>query len=185
MNTATPSAANRSATARPMPLELPVTTAVLFCFDITSPLTLGCLACSLGVHDGSYAQSKRKVQCLFNYLLIKVLNLVVARCSDFSYYVVVRRKSSASDQISTEQRAKVFKALSDPTRLRMVKMLSDRKQMCGTEIAENLGISLALLCHHWKTLEHAGLVVKTKEGQTASVSLNRQLLSDCFSDVID
>ena len=104
---------------------------------------------------------------------------------DCSYYVDVGKKSSASRQISTEQRAKVFKALSDPTRLRMVEMLSNCKQMCGSEIAENLGISLALLCHHWKTLEHAGLVVKTKEGQTASISLNRQLLSDCFRDVID
>jgi len=94
-------------------------------------------------------------------------------------------KSTASKQISVEQRAKVFKALSDPTRLRMVEMLSDCKAMCGSEIAEKLGISLALLCHHWKTLEHAGLVIKRKEGQTASISLNRQLLSDCVRDVID
>jgi len=94
-------------------------------------------------------------------------------------------KSTASKQISVEQRAKVFKALSDPTRLRMVEMLSDCKTMCGSEIAEKLGISLALLCHHWKTLEHAGLVIKRKEGQTASISLNRQLLSDCVREVID
>ena len=97
----------------------------------------------------------------------------------------VGKKTSGSKQISTEQRAKVFKALSDPTRLRMVEMLSGCEQMCGSEIAERLGISLALLCHHWNTLEHAGLVVKTKEGQTASISLNKQLLSDCFKDVVD
>ena len=112
------------------------------------------------------------------------LKLYVDLSVEFSYYVDVGKKASASKQISTEQRAKVFKALSDPTRLRMVEMLSGREQMCGSEIAESLGISLALLCHHWKTLEHAGLVVKTKEGQTASISLNRQLLSDCFRDVV-
>jgi len=67
----------------------------------------------------------------------------------------------------------------------MVEMLSDCDEMCGSEIAENLGISLALLCHHWKTLEHAGVIVKRKKGQTASISLNRQLLSACFKDVID
>ena len=93
-------------------------------------------------------------------------------------------KRNASNQISTEQRAKIFKALSDPTRLRMVEMLSNCNEMCGSEIAEHLGISLALLCHHWKTLEHAGLIVKRKEGQTASISLNRQLLSDCFREVL-
>ena len=104
---------------------------------------------------------------------------------DFSYYIVVGKKKSASKQISTEQRAKVFKALSDPTRLRMVEMLSNGNALCGSEITDNLGISMALLCHHWKTLEHAGLISKKKEGQTTSISLNRQLLSDCLSDVID
>ena len=97
----------------------------------------------------------------------------------------VRKRSGASKAITTEQRARVFKALSDPTRLRMVEMLGDREEMCGSEIAEKLGISFALLCHHWSTLEHAGLVVKRKQGQTASISLNRQLLSDCFSGVVD
>ena len=104
--------------------------------------------------------------------------------ADFSYYIVVGKRAIASRQISTEERAKVFKALSDPTRLRIIEMLADCDQMCGSEIAENLGISLALLCHHWRTLEHAGLVTKTKEGQTASISLNRQLLSDCFKETV-
>jgi DNA-binding transcriptional ArsR family regulator len=97
----------------------------------------------------------------------------------------VGKRSSASRQISTEERAKVFKALSDPTRLRMVEMLADADELSGSEIADSLGISLALLCHHWRTLEHAGLITKRKEGQTASISLNRQLLSDCLKDVVD
>ena len=104
---------------------------------------------------------------------------------NFEYYIVVVKKSSASKAISTEERAKVFKALSDPTRLRIIEMLRDCDEMCGSEIAESLGISLALLCHHWTTLEHAGLITKKKEGQTASISLNRQLLLDCFKNVID
>jgi DNA-binding transcriptional ArsR family regulator len=97
----------------------------------------------------------------------------------------VGKKTIGSRQIGTEERAKVFKALSDPTRLRIVEMLADRGELCGSQIADDLGISLALLCHHWKTLEHAGLITKKKEGQTASISLNRQLLSDCFKGVVD
>jgi len=95
----------------------------------------------------------------------------------------VGKKATTSRQISVEQRARVFKALSDPTRLRIVEMLGDRETMCGSEIAEKLGISLALLCHHWRTLEHAGLITKKKAGQTASISLNQQLLADCFKGV--
>ena len=138
----------------------------------------------VSVHDFLYARDNREVQYLFNYLVIKCFNLVVEGNSKISYYIGVGKKANSSTEITTEQRAKVFKALSDPTRLRMVEMLTSRNRMCGTEIAENLGISLALLCHHWNTLEHAGLIIKTKEGQTASISLNRELLVDCFNNVI-
>jgi DNA-binding transcriptional ArsR family regulator len=97
----------------------------------------------------------------------------------------VRKRSSVSNKISIQQRAKVFKALSDPTRLRIVEMLVDSDEMCGSEIADKLGISLALLCHHWGALEHAGLITKRKEGQTASISLNQELLSDCLKGLLD
>ena len=90
-----------------------------------------------------------------------------------------------SKKISVQQRAKVFKALSDPTRLRIVEMLADCDEMCGSEMADKLGISLALLCHHWSALEHAGLITKRKEGQTASISLNQELLSDCLKVLPD
>jgi len=92
----------------------------------------------------------------------------------------VSKKPSASKEVSLVERARVFKALSDPTRLRIVEMLTHCDRMCGSEIAEKLGISLALLCHHWSTLEHAGLITKKKEGQAVSISLNRQLLTTCF-----
>src|SRR5262245_21938265 len=99
--------------------------------------------------------------------------------------VVTRIRTSGNKKFGLEQRAKVFKALSDPTRLRIVEMLVDCDAMCGSEIADKLGISLALLCHHWTTLEHAGLITKKKSGQTASISLNHQLLSDCLKGLLD
>jgi ArsR family transcriptional regulator, arsenate/arsenite/antimonite-responsive transcriptional repressor len=97
----------------------------------------------------------------------------------------VKRKPSTTNKITIEQRAKVFKALADPTRLRIVEMLADKEEMCGSEMADKLGISLALLCHHWGTLEYAGLITKRKEGQTASISLNQNLLADCLKDLMD
>ena len=97
----------------------------------------------------------------------------------------MRKRSSVSKKMSVQQRAKVFKALSDPTRLRIVEMLAGGEEMCGSEMAEELGISLALLCHHWSALENAGLITKRKEGQTAAISLNRELLSDCLKFLPD
>jgi DNA-binding transcriptional ArsR family regulator len=98
---------------------------------------------------------------------------------------MVKKRSPTPSKISIEQRARVFKALSDPTRLRIVEMLADKDEMCGSEIADELGISLALLCHHWSTLEYAGLITKRKAGQTASISLNEELLADCLKSLVD
>ena len=82
---------------------------------------------------------------------------------------------------STEQRAKIFAALSDPTRLRIVEMLAKKQEMSGSEIANEAGISLALLCHHSKLLAEAGVVITRKEGQTKYHTLNRGLLLNCFA----
>ncbi|NJO41655.1 MAG: helix-turn-helix transcriptional regulator [Cyanobacteria bacterium CRU_2_1] len=81
----------------------------------------------------------------------------------------------------TEQRAKIFAALSDPTRLRIVELLAEKSEMSGSEIAAQSGISLALFCHHSKMLAEAGIIQVRREGQTKYNSLNRELLLSCFT----
>ena len=88
---------------------------------------------------------------------------------------------STSARDGTEQRAKIFAALSDPTRLRIVELLAERGEMSGSEIANQTGISLALFCHHSKTLAEAGVILTRKEGQTKYHSLNQELLAKCFA----
>jgi len=80
--------------------------------------------------------------------------------------------------LSAEERAKVFKALSDPRRIDIVDALSKRGAMCGTELSEELGVSLALLCHHWDVLVEAGLVEKNRVGQLRMCSLNEGRLRE-------
>ncbi|WP_421656410.1 ArsR/SmtB family transcription factor [Leptothermofonsia sp. ETS-13] len=92
---------------------------------------------------------------------------------------------SATVPNDTEQRAKIFAALSDPTRLRIVELLSKQTELSGSEIAGQLGISLALFCHHSKTLAEAGLLCVRKEGQTKYNSLNRNLLNHCFASFME
>jgi DNA-binding transcriptional ArsR family regulator len=80
--------------------------------------------------------------------------------------------------VTADQRAAVFKALGEPTRLRIVDFLRRRgKEATGSEIAEHVGISLALLCHHTDALVEAGLVTKRKEGQTSIWRVNATALS--------
>lgn len=81
------------------------------------------------------------------------------------------------------RRAKIFAALSDPTRLRIVELLASSEELSGTEIANQLNISLALFCHHSKTLVESGLIRIRKDGQTKYNSLNWELLNACFSSL--
>ncbi len=91
------------------------------------------------------------------------------------------RSATAIASIDADQRAKIFAALADPTRLRIVEMLTQVDEMSGSEIANQAGISLALYCHHSKILLEAGLVQIRKEGQTKYSSLNRDVLASCFA----
>ncbi len=58
---------------------------------------------------------------------------------------------------------KVMKALSDPNRVKMIKLLQ-RKVLCVCEIKEALGLAQSTVSKHLKILEEAGLVNFTKDG---------------------
>lgn len=58
---------------------------------------------------------------------------------------------------------RVMKALSDPNRVKVVKMLQ-QKQMCVCEMREALGIAQPTVSKHLKILEDAGLVQSKKDG---------------------
>lgn len=59
--------------------------------------------------------------------------------------------------------AKTLKALSDPSRLKILKMLQ-RRGMCVCEITALLRLAQPTVSRHLKTLEEAGLVEGSKRG---------------------
>ena len=66
---------------------------------------------------------------------------------------------------------KVFRALSDPTRIRIIKLLEKRK-MCVCELTKVLGASQPNVSHHLKILKDAGLVNDLKEGLWVNYELS-------------
>lgn len=58
---------------------------------------------------------------------------------------------------------KTMRALSDPNRVKVLKML-ERRCLCVCEIREALGIAQSTVSKHLKVLEEAGLVSYKKEG---------------------
>ncbi len=65
---------------------------------------------------------------------------------------------------------KVMKALSDPNRIKMMKILRS-SPLCVCEIKEALGIAQSTTSKHLKLLEDAGLVRSFKDGLWVNYSL--------------
>jgi ArsR family transcriptional regulator len=57
-----------------------------------------------------------------------------------------------------------FKALGEPTRLRIIKLLSE-KELCVCELEHIMRISQPRISQHLKVLKQTGLVCERREGQ--------------------
>ena len=76
------------------------------------------------------------------------------------------------------QLLKVFKALSDETRLRILKVLQERDELCVCEIMQALGISESRTSRNLGMLKDAGFVTDRREGLWVHYSLNKEKLND-------
>jgi ArsR family transcriptional regulator len=65
---------------------------------------------------------------------------------------------------------KLMKALSDPNRVKMVKLLQ-RRVLCVCEIQKALALAQSTASKHLKILEDAGLIMSSKEGLWVNYSL--------------
>jgi DNA-binding transcriptional ArsR family regulator len=86
-------------------------------------------------------------------------------------------------ETSLIERARVFAALADPTRLGLLEILAGEEELCGTQLARRAGISTALLSHHWKVLADAGVVKRERRGQRLYCTLDRDVLEIAFEKV--
>jgi len=69
-----------------------------------------------------------------------------------------------ADADEAERYCRIFKALADTTRLRILKLLNIR-EMCVCEVMIALNLTQPTASHHLKILENAGLVKSRKEGK--------------------
>ena len=64
-----------------------------------------------------------------------------------------------------DELSEIFKALGDPTRLRIMQMLAESGEICVCKIQEALDMGQSAVSHHMAALRHAGLVIHRREGQ--------------------
>ena len=79
----------------------------------------------------------------------------------------------------------ILRALSDPTRLRMVQILADGKRHPKTPEDWGFDLQKSTLAHHFRALREAGVTRTIVEGRSHSLQLRREELDAKFPGLID
>jgi len=74
----------------------------------------------------------------------------------------------------------VFKALSDPSRRKILQLLKEKDLSAG-EIADYFNISKPSISHHLNLLKQADLVLDERQGQNIYYSLNTTVFQELLS----
>jgi ArsR family transcriptional regulator, arsenate/arsenite/antimonite-responsive transcriptional repressor len=87
----------------------------------------------------------------------------------------------ASPTLSDEEveaTARLFRAIGDPARVKIVNLLvTSDEPVCACEFEPALGLSQPTVSHHLKKLTEAGLLEREQRGKWAYFSLNREASS--------
>lgn len=78
-----------------------------------------------------------------------------------------------------------FKAMADPTRRRILRLLSSRGEMTAGELAGHFDISAPSMSHHFNVLRSAGLVSSRRDGQQVCYVLNTTVVQDFVAFMLD
>ncbi len=112
------------------------------------------------------------------------------------YSTTLRNMSNPNIDINDEEQvrnyAKIFKALSNPHRLKIMLELTrcsgsegsfttsigiDQVENCQQEFAKNLGLAPSTISHHFKELRQAGLLKMKKEGKNMIVWVDANVIN--------
>lgn len=91
----------------------------------------------------------------------------------------------ALDAAAAERLAKMFKALADPTRVRLVSLIAAQpgREACICDLTEPVGLSQPTVSHHMKQLVEAGLVTREQRGKWAYFAIEPATL-EVLSDAL-
>ncbi|MBC7231895.1 MAG: helix-turn-helix transcriptional regulator [Chloroflexi bacterium] len=88
------------------------------------------------------------------------------------------------DEPTATQLAQFFRALSDPTRVRIISALS-ASELCVFDLAATLGMSQSAISHQLRLLRQLRLVRWRKVGQLVYYALDDEHVSSLFQQGLD
>lgn len=80
------------------------------------------------------------------------------------------------DNEEVKRAVKVYKALGEPTRIKIAMLLTEEKNLCCSEIGSKLeSVAGSTLSHHLKQLTDCGLLTLRKDGTYIYYSVNKEV----------
>ena len=86
----------------------------------------------------------------------------------------MQQRTTQKEQLLAQR----LKVLGDPCRMRIFCMLFAKRAVCVSEIADEMGVSVAVVSHHVRALARAGYVLPQRAGKQVCYVLT----SDAFVD---
>ncbi len=78
----------------------------------------------------------------------------------------------------------VFKALNDPTRREILRLLGHQEHTAG-DLAERFDMTKPSMSHHFAVLKEADLIISRREGTTIYYALNTTVVQDVMAWFLD
>ncbi|MBQ61393.1 MAG: transcriptional regulator [Gammaproteobacteria bacterium] len=95
---------------------------------------------------------------------------------------VILVRESMSEEAKVHRIAEMFKALSDPTRIRIIEALSI-KELCVCDLANLLGMTQSAISHQLRLLRQNSILKYRKEGRVVYYSLDDEHVSEILNSV--
>ena len=84
------------------------------------------------------------------------------------------------DEEDLQKIVTIFKALSDPSRLRILQCLTKGDDLCVSDLAEELNMSISRVSHHLSLLDNLGFLKHTQDGKHVYYTVD----DDCITDIM-
>jgi len=87
-----------------------------------------------------------------------------------------KRLSAYTSKIN--EKSHFYEALSDPTRLKIIYLIQNHKELCVSEVASILDISVSAVSHQARILEGAGILERKRYGKTICYSIKGDIIKN-------
>ncbi|HIE18895.1 TPA: ArsR family transcriptional regulator [Candidatus Bathyarchaeota archaeon] len=116
--------------------------------------------------------------------LERLVKTEICPAEDVSQYAQELREliTHVADEKTVKMESRFFKALSDETRIKILKLLSLRR-MCVCEIMVALNLTQPTASHHLRILENAGIVNDEREGKWIFYSIANPKVTEILEKI--